>query len=136
MPAQVGVSESDLDAQRAYVRDLDAKLNPAVAKCFAGKPELAQWADLHQRVDSYLSGWSLFVFTSMFFMVGQVLIQQLNAWVPRVRDAGCPIEAPGPPPTPDPGLLKGLMPVSLEQAAVVLGLLWLLSKKIERGLGL
>ena len=132
----------DIDAQRAYVRELDAKLQPAVAKCF--KPdsnEMAEWAELHGRVDEYLSTWTVFgVMTPMLFAAGKVITQQLQAWVPRVEAAGCPIDKPaGDPPKEQPGPLKeaaSVIPTSLEQGVVLLFLLWLASEKIKKGLGI
>ena len=135
---RVGQLQSyDIDAQKAYVRELDAKLNPAVAKCFkVGSPDLAEWAELHGRAQKYLDTWTWFgVYTPMLFMAGQVIAKQLDAWVPRVASAGCPITPPATrAPSPQPGPLKqagNLLPTSPEQALVLLGILWWVSRKVR-----
>jgi hypothetical protein len=129
--AQVGVSSDDVDAQQAFVRQLDAKIGGAVAQ--ANDPALAQqWGELHERVRKYLGTGMHWLYGSMTYMVGRVLIAQLQPWATRMQlDAGSEPVPVGTFVERAENAVKPFMPVSWEQAAFVLLMIYAASQMLK-----
>jgi hypothetical protein len=132
------ITPSDVAKHQAYMRDLAARIDAGVAKCFAtDEPVKADWRKQLAQINAYLAQSPSWLYAPMQLQVGRVRQAECDQyWIPKLKGAGCdpqaplpPVATPGIPLPPLPPGLVSLLPGSITELVLVAGALWWLQRR-------